>query len=72
MMKVGRMSRLAGVVAIAGAASYAVIGYASNVDAERVLGMEDPSDWTIQNGTIAGVSTERTQGAGALEVIPQG
>jgi hypothetical protein len=45
---------------------------ASSADAQRILGLEAPADWTVENGTIVGSSTVRTQGNGSLAVQAHG
>ena len=59
------------VCAVAGAVAAGDRVQASVADAQRILGMEAPADWTVQNGTLAG-STTRTQGNGSLAVQAHG
>lgn len=45
---------------------------AAPLDAELTLGFEDAANWSIENGTIVGTTTTRTQGNAALEVQTNG
>ena len=45
---------------------------ASDIDAIRVLGLESAADWTVENGTLVGLSPTRTQGNSSLAVQPNG
>jgi hypothetical protein len=63
---------VAGLLGIAGGSLFALHGHATQQDAVRTLGCEDPADWSSPSGATLSASASRTQGNNALAIATHG